>query len=748
MSSRWPTLVALGAGVLVLAATVLSALATEPDSAFSGRGDASALVEEAVAQDLETLRLLSGPRAFSTSPDQDPERTLLVLVAPERPYRDEEAAAVHAFLEEGGSVLVADNFGHGNSVTTPLGFTFERVRLVEGEEVVSVTLGARELSLRVVAPTALHVDPGTAHTVLASSSGNSFLDRDGDGLVSASEPPGPFPVLVETAVGAGRLVVLSDPTILSADADAGEADGASGADAGDNAAFREAILAHLLPEGGRVVVDESRSPSSDPWLATAAALVGTATSDPWRYVVAVLSVLFLLAGVLLALDAWGPHRFDVDRFVRRADLAKPDPATADPHEPAGTTVQWTRRGRAALAGGLVLAVLGLALGNRQATYAAALLLLGGALAVWAPPVRVRAVRRVGTDRLHEEGRTDVELDLDVSGRGGRVEVLDALAPEFELVEGDNWFQTTLRPRKPVQVTYRVRGALRGPHAVGPLRVRASDPFGLRTVERTVHETHEVLVLPRNDPLSRIPFRSRVAMLTLGPHLVNRAGDGTEFHALRDYQRGDSVRMVNWKASARSDGLVVNQRVHESMATIAVFLDARAVTGAGAVRTNPLNEGCRAAMSIVTGALQARDKVRLFVYGDGVRELCPDAGRSKAHEVSEALAGLEARGDTTFLEAVRETLPEVRPSSPFVLVTGTEGDDTLVEGLRLLRQRNAQPFVLALEIGTGSDGEAEPDAERLRRARQDAIRSIQSTGTPVLPAVPGMPLGTLFQVGMR
>ncbi len=737
MSRRVPgaLLAALGVGATVVVVSLLSATTTEPDSSFSGRGGATSLVEEALAQGLETLRLLSGPRAFSASPDHDSQHTLLVLVAPERPYRADEVDAVHAFLEQGGSVLVADNFGHGNSVTAPLGITFERVRLVEASAAaMPATLGGRTLNLQTSAPTALLVGPGAVHRVLASSSSNSFLDRDGDGLVHASEPPGPFPVVVESDVGeqGGLLMVLADPTLLASDS-------------ADNAVFRVAILERLLPDGGRIVVDESRSPSRDPWLFAAAALVDATTSDPWRYVLVAAAAGLLLMGFLLATDAWGPHRFNIDRFVRRSELGR-----SAANGSSARSVQWTRRGRAALAAGLALALAGLALGNQQATYAASFLLLGGALAMWRAPPRVRAVRQVGAHRIHEEGETKVELSLDVAGRrSAEAEILDSLPQEFQLTGGHNWFQTLLRPGRPATFTHSVRGVLRGPYPVGPLRVRSTDPFGLRVLEQTADVAQDVLVLPRLEPLTRIPFKSRIPMLTLGPHLVKRAGDGTEFHALRDYQAGDSIRSVNWKASARHKGLVVNQRVHESMATVTVFLDARAVSGAGTLRLNPLNEGCRAAFSVIAGALLARDKVQVFVYGDGVRKLGQGGQRIEAQAIGADLARLEPRGTTTLLEAVEAVLPDLKPKNPFVLVSGLEADSTVVDGMRLVRQREALAFVYALNLSTEPGvGAPEPEARRVLQERERAIAGIQATGTQVLSAVPGMPFGTLLQVGLR
>ena len=41
----------------------------------------------------------------------------------------------------------------------------------------------------------------------------------------------------------------------------------------------------------------------------------------------------------------------------------------------------------------------------------------------------------------------------------------------------------------------------------------------------------------------------------GAHLARRRGDGTEFHQMREYRTGDSLRQIDWKATARARRLI-------------------------------------------------------------------------------------------------------------------------------------------------------------------------------------------------
>ena len=48
--------------------------------------------------------------------------------------------------------------------------------------------------------------------------------------------------------------------------------------------------------------------------------------------------------------------------------------------------------------------------------------------------------------------------------------------------------------------------------------------------------------------------------------------GTEFHSFREYQRGDDIRRINWKASARSTSLIVRETALEGIRRCTVVLD--------------------------------------------------------------------------------------------------------------------------------------------------------------------------------
>ena len=58
-------------------------------------------------------------------------------------------------------------------------------------------------------------------------------------------------------------------------------------------------------------------------------------------------------------------------------------------------------------------------------------------------------------------------------------------------------------------------------------------------------------IPNFAPLTRFAlFSAEQASRLVGAHLKRRRGEGTDFHQMREYRVGDSLRQIDWKATSR------------------------------------------------------------------------------------------------------------------------------------------------------------------------------------------------------
>jgi uncharacterized protein (DUF58 family) len=245
---------------------------------------------------------------------------------------------------------------------------------------------------------------------------------------------------------------------------------------------------------------------------------------------------------------------------------------------------------------------------------------------------------VGTVRLGEPTETRL-VATNTSRRRLRGVLRDAWQPSagasgnrhrLALAPGDRRaLRTPLLPRR--------RGDLR---AVG-VTVRLRGPLGLAARQRTRVVDGVVRSLPPFDSRKHLPSRLARLRDLDGRSAVRVRGPGTEFDSLREYVRGDDVRSIDWRASARNRTVVVRTWQPERDRRVVLVLDTSR-TSAGRVGDVPrLDSAMDAALLLAALAARAGDRVD-FVAGDRrVRTRLRAAGaRDVAARLQEAMADLE------------------------------------------------------------------------------------------------------------
>ncbi len=157
--------------------------------------------------------------------DLDPATTALAVIGPTEPFTDQEATKVGAFVRAGGMLLLADDFGTGNTLLEKMGAGSRLSGLLvmdlafDKRPEFPVCFDIEEDGLTANVTTLLlnypsSIAPGEDAVVLARTSIASWLDEDGDRAQDWDEPLGPFPVLAREGMGEGTVILLSDPSVL------------------------------------------------------------------------------------------------------------------------------------------------------------------------------------------------------------------------------------------------------------------------------------------------------------------------------------------------------------------------------------------------------------------------------------------------------------------------------------------------------------------------------------------------------
>ena len=167
--------------------------------------------------------------------------------------------------------------------------------------------------------------------------------------------------------------------------------------------------------------------------------------------------------------------------------------------------------------------------------------------------------------------------------------------------------------------YSLPSAVRGVIVLGPLEAELRDPLGIARTTSMAAGTDEVVVAPRAFTLD-IPQLGQGALGNALLDKARRLGPG-EFHALREYLDGDEPRSIHWKASARSDSLMVKEYTVEGLHRCTVVFDASPGAHSDAAA---FERGVTAAASLVSSAVRAGLSTR-FVTSGGIDLRGPEVG---------------------------------------------------------------------------------------------------------------------------
>lgn len=178
----------------------------------------------------------------------------------------------------------------------------------------------------------------------------------------------------------------------------------------------------------------------------------------------------------------------------------------------------------------------------------------------------------------------------------------------------NRHRVTLAPGGRVRLTTPLQPIRRGDLRALGVTVRSFGPLGLAARQRTQPVPGNVRSLPPFGSRKHLPSRLARLRELDGRSAVRLRAPGTEFDSLREYVRGDDVRSIDWRASARNRNVVVRTWQPERDRRVVLVLDTSR-TSAGRVADVPrLDSAMDAALLLAALAARAGDRVD-FLAGD-------------------------------------------------------------------------------------------------------------------------------------
>jgi len=379
---------------------------------------------------------------------------------------------------------------------------------------------------------------------------------------------------------------------------------------------------------------------------------------------------------------------------------------------------FTKKASAYFALATILLVLGLLLKDWQLAVlvlpVASLFFLSN---VWGLPesVKIRLSHQViPSDSFGDEDvRVRIEISNETSGKLGNVEVHELIPDSIKIERGAALMRTQLKFLEKLEVQLGFPSPIRGHYPVGPVVVRARDPFELYLVE-AMAESEMLSIMPRPERIRGAELRPRHLGPWPGIIPARTLGAGTEFYSMRGYVAGDDPKRINWKASARHRRLITNETEAERVTDVTIVLDTD-VTFYEAAEAELFERGVRAAASLASLLLRQGNRVGMILQGEERGIAVPAFGKRHERNILFLLAAAKpgrAVIPTDYVVALLAKL--LLPARAQIVIVSSLMDSTIVDGIRGLVTAGYSVLVLSPSPGVpvGFESESEELAYRI------------------------------------
>ncbi|MDC6363904.1 MULTISPECIES: DUF58 domain-containing protein [Flavobacteriaceae] len=202
-----------------------------------------------------------------------------------------------------------------------------------------------------------------------------------------------------------------------------------------------------------------------------------------------------------------------------------------------------------------------------------------------------------------------------------VSIIDELPNQFQ--KRDFEHKAQLVKAKPYTFEYMVRPVERGEYIFGNLNVYASTSLGIIKRRFVFLKNQMVPVYPSIIQMQQYDFLASSNHLTeFGLKKIRRIGHTQEFEQIKEYIKGDDIRTINWKATAKKNQLMVNQYQDERSQPIYSIIDTGRVMKMPFNGLSLLDYAINSSLAFSNVALKRNDKTGLLTFSKNIETLVP------------------------------------------------------------------------------------------------------------------------------
>jgi uncharacterized protein (DUF58 family) len=289
---------------------------------------------------------------------------------------------------------------------------------------------------------------------------------------------------------------------------------------------------------------------------------------------------------------------------------------------------------------------------------------------------------------------------------------------------------------------------RGLGQVTDIWLRWRGPFGLVWRQMRSRPGRNIPIIPNIAAVREEAVRLFSRQGAFGMKIQREAGEGAEFHALKDFQPGMDIRSVDWKQSARHARLLAKEHRTERNHHLIFAIDCGRTMSEPLAGQPRLDRALNAALLLSFVSLKLGDRVGLFGFDSKVRVASGVVSGVRGFSLIQHLAsGLDySTEETNFTLGLSTLAAELERRSLIIIFTDFPDSisaELMIENTERLMQRHRVLFIAMQDIDLEVLARAEPKtpedvsravtAAALLKERELVLHRLRRLGIEVLEA---------------
>lgn len=231
-------------------------------------------------------------------------------------------------------------------------------------------------------------------------------------------------------------------------------------------------------------------------------------------------------------------------------------------------------------------------------------------------------QRLTSKRLSNGDENPIQIEVKNNyGFGVKLRVIDEIPFQFQLRDKD--FRLFLNPAAVKSIHYNLRPTKRGEYDFGFIRVYVGSPLCLVNKRYNFDGAQILPVYPSFINLGQYELMAISRNLTeFGIKKIRKIGQSAEFDQIKNYVGGDDIRTINWKATARKGGLMVNTYTDERSQNVYCIVDKSRVMRMPFEGLSLLDYAINATVALSKVAMLKQDKAGLITISETIGAIVP------------------------------------------------------------------------------------------------------------------------------